>query len=158
MAASKEPTPASDAANAKQPEKSVFTPKEEAVLKVAWSCLKSGPPEIDFEKLVKAYGFNTTKTAQNTWGSIKKKLNEMSPKVEAGEEAPKTPKSKATPRKRTKKAEEDGGEEAERASPEKKARKTPAKKGGKAAAAAAEEAKEEDVDGVKMEVDDGDEE
>ncbi|KEQ63747.1 uncharacterized protein M437DRAFT_65071 [Aureobasidium melanogenum CBS 110374] len=52
----------------------VFTEKEEMVLKAAWRCLKSGPPEIDMEKLMKAAGFNTMKTTSNTWGVIKKKL------------------------------------------------------------------------------------
>ncbi|KAH0031198.1 hypothetical protein KCU78_g2870, partial [Aureobasidium melanogenum] len=47
----------------------VFTEKEEMVLKAAWRCLKSGPPE-----LMKAAGFNTMKTTSNTWGVIKKKL------------------------------------------------------------------------------------
>ncbi|KAK6005983.1 hypothetical protein QM012_006393 [Aureobasidium pullulans] len=52
----------------------VFTDKEEMVLKAAWRCLKSGPPEVDMEKLMKAAGFNTMKTTSNTWGVIKKKL------------------------------------------------------------------------------------
>ncbi|KAI4749001.1 hypothetical protein E4T50_00786 [Aureobasidium sp. EXF-12298] len=52
----------------------VFTEKEEMVLKAAWRCLKSGPPEIDMEKLMRAAGFNTMKTTSNTWGVIKKKL------------------------------------------------------------------------------------
>lgn len=47
-------------------EKSIFTDKEERVLKVAWSCLKSGPPDVDMEKLMKAGGFNTLKTTSNT--------------------------------------------------------------------------------------------
>jgi hypothetical protein len=55
-----------------------FTEKEERVLKAAWSCLKS-PPEVDIEKLKDAAGFNTTKTASNTWGVIKKKLAALSP-------------------------------------------------------------------------------
>ncbi len=64
---------------AKSPEKPAFTDKEERVLKVAWFCLKSGPPDVDVEKLAKAGGFNTTKTASNTWGTIKKKLMAMAP-------------------------------------------------------------------------------
>ncbi|KAI4762614.1 hypothetical protein E4T52_10750 [Aureobasidium sp. EXF-3400] len=52
----------------------VFTEKEEMVLKAAWRCLKSGPPEVDMEKLMKAAGFNTMKTTSNCWGVIKKKL------------------------------------------------------------------------------------
>ncbi|THY70641.1 hypothetical protein D6C87_10334 [Aureobasidium pullulans] len=52
----------------------VFTDREEMVLKVAWRCLKSGPPEIDIEKLTKAAGFNTQKTCSNMWSGLKKKL------------------------------------------------------------------------------------
>ncbi|KAK3637862.1 hypothetical protein LTR56_013465 [Elasticomyces elasticus] len=125
---SKAATPASDAAAV---EKSLFTPKEEAVLKVAWACLKSGPPEIDFEKLVKAYGFNTTKTAQNTWGVIKKKLASITPVLEGEEpKTPVKPKAKASPtKKRTKKSEDgDDDDEEKTASPEKKPRKSPVKK------------------------------
>ncbi|KAK5716849.1 hypothetical protein LTR17_016300 [Elasticomyces elasticus] len=125
---SKAATPASDAAAV---EKALFTPKEEAVLKVAWSCLKSGAPEIDFEKLVKAYGFNTTKTAQNTWGVIKKKLASITPVLEGEEpKTPVKPKAKASPtKKRTKKSEDgDDDDEEKTASPEKKPRKSPAKK------------------------------
>jgi hypothetical protein len=59
-------------------EKSLFTEKEEKVLKAAWHCLKS-PPEIDIEKLRVAAEFNTTKTAANTWGVIKKKLATLAP-------------------------------------------------------------------------------
>ncbi|CAC9888009.1 unnamed protein product, partial [Aureobasidium pullulans] len=47
----------------------VFTEREEMVLKVAWRCLKSGPPE-----LTKAAGFNTQKTCSNMWSGLKKKL------------------------------------------------------------------------------------
>ncbi|KAK5681303.1 hypothetical protein LTS10_007065 [Elasticomyces elasticus] len=126
---SKAATPASDAAAV---EKSLFTPKEEAVLKVAWACLKSGPPEIDFEKLVKAYGFNTTKTAQNTWGVIKKKLASITPVLEGEEpKTPVKPKAKAASptKKRTKKSEDgDDDDEEKTASPEKKPRKSPVKK------------------------------
>ena len=47
-------------------DKPLFTEKEEKVLKVAWACLKSGPPDVDMEKLMKAAGFNTLKTTSNT--------------------------------------------------------------------------------------------
>lgn len=53
--------------------KPTFTDKELRVLQHAWSCLKSAP-EIDLEKLRVAAGFNTAKTASNTWGVIKKKI------------------------------------------------------------------------------------
>ena len=61
-------------------EKSLFTEKEERVLKTAWLCLNT-PPEIDMEKLRVAADFNTLKTASNTWGMIKKKLATLSPPV-----------------------------------------------------------------------------
>nr|OQO18441.1 hypothetical protein B0A51_15117 [Rachicladosporium sp. CCFEE 5018] len=69
----------SDAETPSAAAKPLFTDKEEKVLKVAWSCLKSGPPEVDIEKLQKAAGFNTQKTASNTWATIKKKLATLSP-------------------------------------------------------------------------------
>lgn len=135
-------------------EKSAFTEKEERVLKVAWLCLKSGPPEVDIAKLVELGGFNTAKTAANTWGVIKKKLMTLAPPVAEGEESGtfisftylvcdasfvdrcpvaiatpvKTPaKAKTTPKK--KKAASDDGEEAnENGESPKKKRKTSAKK------------------------------
>ena len=68
-------SPTKEASPAKT-DKALFTEKEERVLKAAWQCLKT-PPEIDIEKLKEAAGFNTTKTASNTWGNIKKKLASM---------------------------------------------------------------------------------
>jgi hypothetical protein len=65
-------------------DKALFTDKEERVLKAAWICLKS-PPEIDIEKLKVAAEFNTTKTAANTWGVIKKKLATLAPPAAEGE-------------------------------------------------------------------------
>ena len=65
-------------------EKALFTEKEERVLKAAWHCLKS-PPEVDIEKLKEAAGFNTTKTASNTWGVIKKKLATLAPAAAEGD-------------------------------------------------------------------------
>ena len=69
---------------AASPEKSLFTEKEERVLKAAWLCLKS-PPDIDLEKLRVAADFNTTKTASNTWGTIKKKLASLAPPAVEGD-------------------------------------------------------------------------
>lgn len=100
----KEQTPASDAkasdaksdtkaSDAKATEKSLFTPREEGLLKTAWFCLKSGPPEIDYEKFMKLGEFQTLKTTQNTWGKIKQKLNSMAPPAAEGEEGA----SKLTP-------------------------------------------------------------
>ncbi|KAI6810305.1 hypothetical protein KC327_g18040 [Hortaea werneckii] len=135
-----------------------FTEKEDRVMKIAWTCLKSGPPDVDIAKLTKAAGFNTTKTAANTWAVIKKKLLSMGGDGgEGGEaqDAPKTPKAKATPKKRGKKADADGEDDAEAGagaedgSPKRKQRKTPVKKGKKAEQAADEDAaaiKGEDTD------------
>ncbi|GAB1743230.1 hypothetical protein NU219Hw_g9083t1 [Hortaea werneckii] len=151
---------AAAAADRKDTTVPTFTEKEERVMKIAWTCLKSGPPDVDIAKLTKAAGFNTSKTAANTWGTIKKKLLSMAGDGEEGvevQDAPKTPKAKATPKKRGKKADADGeddGEEgaaaAQDGSPKKKQRKTPVKKGKKAEQAAEEEAaaaiKGEDMD------------
>ena len=50
-------------------------------------CLKSGPPEIDYQKFMQHGDFKTMKTAQNTWGKIKQKLNAAAgPKVDEGGE------------------------------------------------------------------------
>ncbi|KAI6789953.1 hypothetical protein KC361_g8213 [Hortaea werneckii] len=135
-----------------------FTEKEDRLMKIAWTCLKSGFPDVDIAKLTKAGGFNTTKTAANTWGVIKKKLLSMGGdggEGDEGQDAPKTPKAKATPKKRGKKANADGEDDAEAGagaedgSPKKKQRKTPVKKGKKAEQAAEEDAaaiKGEDMD------------
>ncbi|KAK5690750.1 hypothetical protein LTR97_011911 [Elasticomyces elasticus] len=158
---SKAATPASDAAAV---EKSLFTPKEEAALKVAWLCLKSGPPDVDMAKFQKMAGFNTTKTASNTWGVIKKKLLSLAPKEDGAEdgaegaeaETPKTPakpkakaKAASPTKKRTKKSEDgDDDDEEKTASPEKKPRKSPVKKTKKAATPVEDE---EETSDVKME-------
>ncbi|KAK5107267.1 hypothetical protein LTR62_001583 [Meristemomyces frigidus] len=131
---SKELTPSSDASTAKPPGPH-FTEKEERVMRVAWSCLKSGPPEIDMAKLQRVAGFNTVKTTANTWGTIKKKLAQLAPPTndDGGEgsnvtapSTPKTPKAKTTPKKRAAKTDGDDDEVADNESPKK--RKTPAKK------------------------------
>ena len=69
------------------PEKpvSTLTAREEDLFKTAMlHCLKSGAPDIDMQKFVKYGGFNTLKTAQNTWGKIRNKLPK--PEVEDGED------------------------------------------------------------------------
>ncbi|KAI7532687.1 hypothetical protein KC331_g13459 [Hortaea werneckii] len=150
-------TSSAAAADKKDTAVPTFTEKEERVMKIAWTCLKSGPPDVDIAKLTKAAGFNTSKTAANTWGAIKKKLLSMAGDGEEGAEAqdaPKTPKARATPKKRGKKADADGeadaeagaGAGAEDGSPKKKQRKTPVKKGKKV-----EQAAEEEVAGIKGE-------
>ncbi|GAB7334705.1 hypothetical protein MBLNU13_g06645t1 [Cladosporium sp. NU13] len=112
-------------------DKPVFTEKEERVLKAAWHCLRA-PPEVDLEKLKVAADFNTTKTASNTWGVIKKKLAAMAPagaEGEGGDSPLATPKSrdKPTPKKRGKKATVEDAVDDEGKTPTKK-RKTPKKK------------------------------
>ncbi|KAM0699629.1 hypothetical protein Q7P36_000632 [Cladosporium allicinum] len=82
---------------AASPEKSLFTEKEERVLKAAWLCLKS-PPDIDLEKLRVAADFNTTKTASNTWGTIKKKLASLAPPVVEGDAGDETATTAAAPK------------------------------------------------------------
>ncbi|KAK4993796.1 hypothetical protein LTR66_005583 [Elasticomyces elasticus] len=66
--------------------KPLFTAKEEALLKIAWLCLKS-PPEIDYQKLQELGQFNTMKTCTNTWGTIKKKLMQNAPPASADDPA-----------------------------------------------------------------------
>ncbi|RMY98125.1 hypothetical protein D0862_07727 [Hortaea werneckii] len=78
---------AAAAADKKDTAVPTFTEKEERVMKIAWTCLKSGPPDVDIAKLTKAAGFNTSKTAANTWGVIKKKLLSMAGDGEEGVEA-----------------------------------------------------------------------
>lgn len=64
-----------------------LTEKEANYLKIAvMHCLKSGPPEIDYQKFVKHGEFNTLKTAQNTWGKIKAKLTKAAAANAAGDD------------------------------------------------------------------------
>ncbi|KAJ9627204.1 putative tRNA threonylcarbamoyladenosine biosynthesis protein kae1 [Taxawa tesnikishii (nom. ined.)] len=124
----------------KTEDKSLFTAKEEAAMKVAWQCLKS-VPEIDMEKFKDKAGFNTIKTAQNTWGVIKRKLftNEdgnviMPSPAKSANGEPTTPKKTpkkgtATPKKRGKKNDESDSDDDDQPTPaKKKGRKTPSKK------------------------------
>lgn len=79
---------ATGAATPKPANTVTFTEKEETVLKMAWQCLKSGPPDVDIAKLQELAGFKTSKTASNTWAVIKKKLMSMVPAstTEGGED------------------------------------------------------------------------
>lgn len=79
-------TSSAAAADKKDTTVPTFTEKEDRVMKIAWTCLKSGPPDVDIAKLTKAAGFNTSKTAANTWGVIKKKLLSMGGEGGEGEE------------------------------------------------------------------------
>lgn len=71
----------------KPAEKTLFTERESALLQVAMLSLKSGAPDIDIQKFTAGGGFNTVKTAQNTWGVIKKKLLTLSPPATENGEA-----------------------------------------------------------------------
>ncbi|KAF2163428.1 hypothetical protein M409DRAFT_57336 [Zasmidium cellare ATCC 36951] len=145
--------------------KPAFSEKDMRLLAAAMLSLKTGLPELDYVKFQANGEFNTMKTAQNTWGVLKKKIMSMNPEAAeaaVGESFPvfpvstyfvdcvvlteddikATPKSKATPKKRTKKeAEAEDGDEGAGADDEeasaKKKPKTPRKK--KADAAADEE-------------------
>ncbi|TIA39402.1 hypothetical protein D6C76_09005 [Aureobasidium pullulans] len=113
----------------------VFTEREEMVLKVAWRCLKSGPPEIDIEKLTKAAGFNTQKACSNMWSGLKKKLltdvdGNALPTAPATPKPTKGKKGTATPaKKRAKKdVDDDEDDEDEGRSIAKKTKPSPVKK------------------------------
>ncbi|KAK6437896.1 hypothetical protein LTR95_005902 [Oleoguttula sp. CCFEE 5521] len=150
----------SDAETPSAAAKPLFTDKEEKVLKVAWSCLKSGPPDVDIEKLQKAAGFNTSKTTSNTWATIKKKLATLSPDGDSPSTPKKTPTSTKKRGKKVSAANVDAdaeGEEDDEATPAaKKVKTTPAaessrpKRGKKLtvkAQEAAEQAKMEESEG-----------
>lgn len=81
-------TSTGSATGAEKPtEKPTFSERETALLQVAMLSLKSGPPDIDINKFMIGGNFNTVKTAQNTWGTIKKKLAALSPPSENGGDA-----------------------------------------------------------------------
>lgn len=68
--------------------KTILTPKEEDIFKVAMlKCLKSGAPEIDYDLLTEHGKFNTKKTAQNTWGKIKSKVFAKAEDADGGGES-----------------------------------------------------------------------
>ncbi|KAF3001444.1 hypothetical protein E8E13_008027 [Curvularia kusanoi] len=135
-----------------------FTERELQLLCLAMQSLKSGPPEIDYEKLAKFAGMSNVRSASNAWAGIKKKL--MAPtdgsapastpvkrgrkkKDDAGEDG-ETPTKKVTPRKRAgKKLDEDGE------TPTKKARVSKAKP--KSKSKAESEVEENEDDKVKAE-------
>ncbi|GAB7362199.1 hypothetical protein MBLNU230_g2225t1 [Neophaeotheca triangularis] len=56
-----------------------FNEKEVKMLVAMSQSLKNGPPDIDIQKFTKIGGFNTQKTASNSWGNLKKKLRELNP-------------------------------------------------------------------------------
>ncbi|KJX93483.1 hypothetical protein TI39_contig4309g00006 [Zymoseptoria brevis] len=136
------------------PEKSDFSERDTKLLVAAMLSLKSGAPEIDITKFVKNGEFKTAKTAQNTWGVLKKKLAALNPAAEGDDEAvdgaPATPvapktKAKATPKKRVKKessedasgGDANGDDQPSQPKKQKTPRVTAAQKKAEAAAAAA---------------------
>ncbi|KAJ4990245.1 hypothetical protein SVAN01_04336 [Stagonosporopsis vannaccii] len=112
-----------------------FSERDLQLLGWAMQSLKSGPPEIDYDKLAQFANMTNPRSASNAWATLKKKL--MAPsdgtvpptpkkgggrkKKVDGEDGEATPK-KATPRKRANKDPEDGD-----ASPKKKGRTPKAK-------------------------------
>ncbi|ORY19443.1 hypothetical protein BCR34DRAFT_582166 [Clohesyomyces aquaticus] len=103
---------------------SQFTERELQILSWAMQSLKSGPPEVDYEKLAVFAGMSNPRSASNAWAKIRTKL--MTPSD--GTAAPKpTPKKK----KAAAKAKDDGSDEAngdEPTTPKKTPRKRTAKK------------------------------
>ncbi|KAF2730152.1 hypothetical protein EJ04DRAFT_403127, partial [Polyplosphaeria fusca] len=111
-----------------------FTERELQMLCWAIQSLKSGPPEIDYEKLAKFAGMSNPRSASNAWAKIKNKLvvdngetsekaaTKATPKKKAATangdgDGDKTPVAKKTPKKRASKKQEVDGEEG---SPKKK--------------------------------------
>ncbi|KAI4676640.1 uncharacterized protein J4E84_009475 [Alternaria hordeiaustralica] len=99
-----------------------FTERELQLLGWAMQSLKSGPPEIDYEKLAAYAGMGNPRSASNAWAKIKLKL--MTPSPDGA--VPATPKK--TPRKKTAAAKQEDGEEGADATPKKTPRKRVAKK------------------------------
>ncbi|KAF2281289.1 uncharacterized protein EI97DRAFT_429338 [Westerdykella ornata] len=128
-----------------------FTEREMQIMSKAWFCLKSGTPEIDYDKLAEATGMTNPRSASNAWAKIKHKLHAQEGIV-ATPKAKATPKKKAngndsapgtptkTPRKRAPKKQEVDGE----SSPKKKGKATKMK-------TEAEDADETALDGEEME-------
>ncbi|KAI4647736.1 hypothetical protein J4E93_004146 [Alternaria ventricosa] len=99
-----------------------FTERELQLLGWAMQSLKSGPPEIDYEKLAAYAGMSNPRSAGNAWAKIKLKL--MTPSPDGA--VPATPKK--TPRKKAAAAKQEDGEEGADATPKKTPRKRVAKK------------------------------
>ncbi|KAF1997584.1 hypothetical protein P154DRAFT_536976 [Amniculicola lignicola CBS 123094] len=94
------PAPAGD--------KPAFTDRELELLGFAMRSLKSGPPEIDYEKLAALAGMSNPRSASNAWAKIKQKLM-ADPGVDVG--APKP--GRATKKKAAAKAKDNIKEEDE---------------------------------------------
>ncbi|PSR82904.1 hypothetical protein BD289DRAFT_501498 [Coniella lustricola] len=72
--------------------------REAEILTKAWMCLKSGPPEIDYEKLAGECGMTNPRSAGNAWSAIKKKMGWGAAAATPG---PSATKSRASKRKKT---------------------------------------------------------
>lgn len=145
MSATKESSPVSSAAAAA--DKPAFSEREMKLIIAAMMSLKSGPPDVDYQRFQKNGEFNTLKTAQNTWSTLKKKIASLNPEAAADAAASgkccaslranvtavtnnvtATPKPKATPKKRAKADDGDEGAAEGEVSPTKKPKATPRKK------------------------------
>ncbi|KAJ4372463.1 hypothetical protein N0V83_004237 [Neocucurbitaria cava] len=106
-------------------EASRFTERELQLLGWAMQSLKSGPPEIDYDKLAAFAGMSNPRSAGNAWAKLKNKL--MSGDDTAS--APATPK-KGGAKKKTAVKDSDGDEvmTTPKATPKKTPRKRAAKK------------------------------
>ncbi|UPX11616.1 uncharacterized protein EKO05_0002213 [Ascochyta rabiei] len=91
-----------------------FTERDLQLLSWAMQSLKSGPPEIDNDKLAAFAGMSNPRSAGNAWSNLKKKL------MTSGDSPPPTPKKAAASRKKAVK--DDAGEDGE-ATPKKALRK-----------------------------------
>ncbi|KAF1959381.1 hypothetical protein CC80DRAFT_524021 [Byssothecium circinans] len=108
-----------------------FTEREMQMLAWAMQSLKSGPPEIDYEKLASYAGMSNPRSASNAWAKIKAKLASstdtagLTPKKGGGrKKATNTDAAKETPRKRAAKKQDIEGE----GTPKKKGRQAKSKK------------------------------
>lgn len=123
------------------PADTLFTERESKMLGWVMQSLKSGPPEVDYDKLAAFAGMSNPKSASNAWAKIKPKLfsdattakpttprkpkgkntnteSGVAPAVEANGKVDGAPKKTPSPRKRKPAANKDDG-----GSPKKKGRK-----------------------------------
>ncbi|KAK3061820.1 hypothetical protein LTS18_005373 [Coniosporium uncinatum] len=107
---------------------SKFTERELALLGWAMQSLKSGPPEVDYDKLAAFASMSNPKSAANAWAKIKNKL--VDPAVEGTASATATPKKTGGRGKKAtaaKGADDDDNDGAVAPTPKSGKRKTPSK-------------------------------
>ncbi|KAH7069310.1 hypothetical protein FB567DRAFT_555135 [Paraphoma chrysanthemicola] len=102
-----------------------FTEREMQMLGWAMQSLKTGPPEIDYEKLAGFAGMSNPRSASNAWAKIKNKL--VAPNPDGTAPVAATPKKAGGRKKAAATPKADDGEEVE-GTPKKTPRKRPAKK------------------------------